>query len=223
MKKILTLILSIIITFTLVGCEESTRQEETDFVFDVPSGDAVNLQNLPYTDYLSLNNPVVTITVEGMGDIEIQLFPNVAPNTVNNFIQYIQSGKYNDTVIHRIVTNFVIQGGLLEEPDCNISGEMINNGFQNELGHTRGVLSMARVPGDYDSQNSQFFIMTTNNQMIDGDYASFGGVTRGFNIIDYIASLKDPIESRPITTITITSITIDLKNYVPSDRICITE
>ena len=229
MKKILLLVLSLVFSFSLVGCKEETEE----IVFDVPNEFSVNMQDLPYAEYLSIRNPEVTITVQGMGDMVMQLFPDVAPNTVNNFIQYIQDGAYDGSDFHRVYSGFVIQGGDLDNPECVISGEMTNNDYQNDLHHYRGILSMARLAGsyltaedekssgDYDSQNSQFFIVHATNTGLDQQYASFGGLIRGFNVLDFITTLQSEEGQFPTTPVIITSITVDLNGYVPEDRVCL--
>jgi len=220
MKKTLLIVLALFISFGLFGCEKE-EEEIPPIEFDVPAEVYVNLQELPYAEYLNLTNPVVTITVEGMGDIVIQLFPSVAPNTVNNFIAYIQSGAYTDNEFHRVILDFMIQGGQLDDPSCTIAGEMSNNGFENELVHDRGVLSMARVGGDYDSGGSQFFIMHAKSNFLNEEYASFGGVVSGFNVLDYIANLNDGTNEVPVVPVIITSITVDLKGNTYDEPICI--
>ena len=221
MKKLLLLVLSLALVFTLAGCKED---DEPEFVFDVPAEYAVNLQELEYSEYLSLSNPTITITVVDMGEIVIQLFPSVAPNTVNSFINYIDLETYTNNEFHRVVNGFMIQGGYVDNPSCYIAGELGNNDFENELSHTPGVLSMARVGGDYDSGSSQFFIVQQASTFLDLEYAGFGGVVSGFHIIDYIASLNNPeVNELPVAPIYIESITIDLNGYVANAPICIDE
>src|SRR5699024_4627095 len=124
--------------------------------------------------------PVVTMTMENGGEVEIELYPNIAPNTVNNFIYLIQDGFYDGLTFHRIIPDFMIQGGDPEGtgiggPGYSIVGEFTNNGYENNLVHERGVLSMARSQ-DADSAGSQFFIMVDDAPHLDGDYAAFGKV-----------------------------------------------
>jgi len=220
MKKILLLGLTLLLSFGLTGCKEEEELAPTGF--DVPEEVYVNLQDLPYAEYLNLTNPVVTITVEGMGDIVIQLFPDVAPNTVNNFIAYIEAGVYTDNEFHRVIQNFMIQGGNVEDATCIIEGEMTNNDFENLLLHDRGVISMARIGGDYNSASSQFFIMHEKSNFLNEEYAAFGGVVTGFNVLDYIANLNDGTNEIPSVPVIITSITVDLKGVAFDDPICYT-
>ncbi len=218
MKKTLLVLLLVFISFGLFGCE---KEEPEEVIFDVPEEVYVNLQDLPYAEYLNLTNPVVTITVKGMGDIVIQLFPSVAPNTVNNFIAYIEAGVYTDNEFHRVIVDFMIQGGELDDPSCTIEGEMTSNGFENNLVHDRGVLSMARVPGDYNSQGSQFFIMHAKSNFLNEEYTTFGGVVSGFNVLDFIAQLNDGATEEPSTPVYIEGITVELNGISYPAPICI--
>ncbi|MBN2605091.1 MAG: peptidylprolyl isomerase [Bacilli bacterium] len=203
----------------------SCKKEVEEITFDVPEEQYVNLQELPYAAYLKLSNPVITIRVHGMGDITLQLFPTVAKGSVDNFIQYILEEAYTDNGFHRVVNGFMIQGGLLDDKVCNILGEMNDNPdytSENNLMHYRGVISMARVGGDYNSATSQFFIMHANNSYLDEQYAAFGGVVSGFNVLDYIANMNDPeVNELPSSPVYIDGITVDLNGYVPGDRVCV--
>lgn len=219
MKKILMLTLSFVLVFTLAGCK---KDEVEQFEFDVPKSFNVNIQELGYSEYLSLSNPVVTINVRDMGEIKIQLFPNIAPNTVNNFIKYVQDGNFTDNLFHRVINGFMLQGGLLEDPACTIEGEMTSNGFDNPLMHYIGVMSMARIDGNYDSASSQFFIVHRDASFLNNEYASFGGAVSGFHLIDYIASLNDSeVNEVTIAPVYIDSMTVELNGYVSEEPICI--
>ncbi len=220
MKKTLLLLLSLLLSFGLFGCEKEEEIIEP-IVHEIPEERYVNLQELPYAEYLNLSNPIVTITVEGMGDIVIQLFPEVAPNTVNNFVAYIQAGVYTENEFHRVITDFMIQGGQIEDAECDIAGEMTGNGFENLLVHDRGVISMARIGGDYDSASSQFFIMHAKSNFLNEEYATFGGMVSGFNVLDYIAKLQMEGTEVPSITVVITSITIDLNGNTFEEPICV--
>ena len=130
-----------------------------------------------------MSNPIVTIEMENGGVIRAELYPEVAPNTVRNFVSLVQKGFYDGTIFHRVIPGFMIQGGDPEGtgmggPGYEIRGEFTANGFQNDLNHTRGVLSMARTAAP-DSAGSQFFIMTEDAPHLDGQYASFGMVIDG--------------------------------------------
>src|SRR5690625_3435761 len=133
-------------------------------------------------------NPVVTITMEDDSEIKAELFPDIAPNTVNNFIALIQEGFYDGVIFHRVIPEFMIQGGDPDGagtggPGYSIKGEFTSNGFENNLKHERGVLSMART-NEPDSAGSQFFIMVEDAPHLDGDYAAFGKVIEGMDVAD---------------------------------------
>ena len=135
-------------------------------------------------------NPVVAMYIEKYGSVVMELYPEIAPNTVNNFISLIRSGFYDNNTFHRLVPGFVLQGGDpngtgVGGPDYSIKGEFTNNGFENNLKHEKGILSMARSQ-DMDSAGSQFFIMLDDADFLDGNYASFGKVIDGFDIIELI-------------------------------------
>ena len=138
-----------------------------------------------------MTNPVVTITMTNGDVMKAELYPEIAPNTVNNFISLVQKGFYDGLIFHRVISGFMIQGGDPEGTGCGgpgycIKGEFKSNGFQNDLKHTEGVLSMARtmIP---DSAGSQFFIMHMDAPHLDKQYAAFGKVTEGMDVVDAIA------------------------------------
>jgi peptidyl-prolyl cis-trans isomerase B (cyclophilin B) len=146
-------------------------------------------------------NPIVTIEMESGGIIRAELYPAVAPNTVNNFIALVQSGFYDGTIFHRVIPRFMIQGGDPEGtgmggPGYSIKGEFTKNGFNNELRHTTGVLSMARA-NDPDSAGSQFFIMVADAPHLDGQYASFGMVIEGMEEADRIVKVRRDFSDKP--------------------------
>lgn len=227
MKKFILITLTIITVLTLSACnggiEKTDKKPVTRvrFIHDAPEPYNVNLQNLEYLEYLSFNNPIVTIKIDQLGEIKIQLFPNVAPNTVNSFIKYIQDEAYTNNEFHRVVNGFMIQAGRLVDPNCTIQGEMSNNDIENNLSHVKGVLSMARVGGNYDSGSSQFFIVAAAALFLDREYAAFGGVVDGFHLVDYLASLQAETSESPEVPIIIESITVDLRGYTPEAPICI--
>ncbi len=222
MKKILLALLLLAGTLGLSGCSEDIEEViDDEVVFDIPEEVFLNPQDLPYAEYLSLTNPLVTIVVRDMGEIEIQLFPALAPNTVNNFINYIQSGVYENNEFHRVIQEFMIQGGKIEDPSCTIAGEMTNNGYENLLLHDKGVISMARVDGDYDSQSSQFFIMHKVSSFLDSEYTGFGGVVTGFNILEFIGYLNIEGTELPSVPVYIDSITVELYGILYPAPVCI--
>lgn len=154
-------------------------------------------------------NPLVTLYVKDMGEIRIELFENVAPNTVRNFIHLIEEKYYDGLIFHRIIPGFMIQGGGSEKKSRPIKGEFKSNGFDNPLKHTRGVISMART-SDPNSQTSQFFIMHQNAPHLDGAYAAFGCVVSGIEIVDQIAILPRDSRDQPFKDVVIEKMTIDL-------------
>ena len=159
-------------------------------------------------------NPVVTITMENGDVIKAELYPAIAPNTVNNFISLVQKGYYNGLIFHRVIENFMIQGGCPEGsgmggPGYSIKGEFNQNGFTNQLKHTPGVLSMARsmMP---DSAGSQFFIMHKTSPHLDREYAAFGKVIDGMDVVNTIATTKTTYGDRPVEEQKIKSMTVEL-------------
>ena len=161
------------------------------------------------------NNPIVTIEMEDGGVIKAELYPDIAPESVRNFISLANSGYYDGLIFHRCIYGFMIQGGCPKGdgtggPGYCIKGEFKSNGFQNDLRHTRGVLSMARtmIP---DSAGSQFFIMHENGEFLDGQYAAFGKVLEGMDVVDKIAAVKTDGNDRPLTEQKIASIRVDTK------------
>ena len=147
-----------------------------------------------------MQNPIVTIQTH-QGTIQVELYPDVAPNTVNNFISLVQKGFYNSTIFHRVIPGFMIQGGDPEGtgmggPGYSIKGEFAANGFANNLKHTAGVISMARAQNP-DSAGSQFFIMVEDAPHLDGQYAAFGKVTQGLEVAQAIVSAPRDWHDRP--------------------------
>lgn len=158
-------------------------------------------------------NPIVTIEMENGDIMKAELYPEIAPNTVNNFISLIKKGYYDGVIFHRVIPGFMIQGGDPEGtgmggPGYSIKGEFSNNGFKNELKHTPGVLSMARtmIP---DSAGSQFFIMHENSPHLDGEYAAFGKLVEGLEIVDRIAKVKTDYSDRPMEEQKMVKVTVD--------------
>ena len=158
-------------------------------------------------------NPIVTIEMENNDIIKLELYPDIAPNTVNNFISLINKKFYDGVIFHRIIKGFMIQGGCPEGigvggPGYGIDGEFDLNGFKNNLKHEKGVISMARAQ-DPNSAGSQFFIMHQDSPHLDGAYASFGKVTEGLDIVDKIAQVETDYSDRPITEQKIKKITVE--------------
>ena len=159
------------------------------------------------------NNPVVTIEMENGGVMKVELYPETAPNTVANFISLVEKGFYNGTIFHRVISGFMIQGGDPEGtgmggPGYRIKGEFTANRFQNDLKHTKGVISMARS-GHPDSAGSQFFIMVDDAPHLDGQYASFGKVIEGIEVADQIVSVATNYSDRPLEEQRMRSVTVE--------------
>lgn len=158
-------------------------------------------------------NPIVTIEMENGRQIKAELYPDIAPNTVKNFLSLVNKGYYNGLTFHRVIYGFMIQGGCPEGtgmggPGYSIKGEFASNGFKNDLKHTAGVLSMARsmMP---DSAGSQFFIMHKNAPHLDGQYASFGKVTEGMDVVDEIAQCDTDFSDKPLDPQVMKSLTAE--------------
>ena len=177
----------LLLPLVLAGCGKTAAQEEP----------------------MSEQNPVATITMQNGGVIKVELYPDVAPNTVKNFIHLANSGFYDGVIFHRVIEGFMIQGGDPDGagtggPGYRIRGEFSNNRHENGLSHQRGVISMARqgnpyVPASaYNTAGSQFFIMHADNDFLDGDYAAFGKVVEGMDIVDAIASCATDASDRPL-------------------------
>ena len=160
-----------------------------------------------------MKNPVVTIEMESGDVIKAELYPEVAPNTVNNFISLVKGGFYDGLIFHRVISGFMIQGGCpdgtgMGGPGYSIKGEFKQNGFQNDLLHTPGVLSMARAMSP-DSAGSQFFIMHKKSPHLDGAYAAFGKVTEGMDVVDRIAETATDYQDRPLEAQVMKKVTVE--------------
>lgn len=160
-----------------------------------------------------MSNPIVTITMENGDVMKAELYPEIAPNTVNNFISLVKKGFYDGLVFHRVIRGFMIQGGDpqgtgMGGPGYSIKGEFTYNGFSNDLKHTPGVLSMARAM-DPNSAGSQFFIMHETSPHLDGQYAAFGKVTDGLDVVNKIAEVPTDYSDRPLEPQMIQSMTVD--------------
>ena len=205
MKKICLVLLATM--FVLTGCSQTSEQETTQQSTQPTKtaqptqttqteGDAdmkaiVTMKTVT-VDKTDANKPIVTIEMKSGGVIKAELYPDVAPITVENFVSLIEKGFYNGLIFHRNIPGFVIQGGCPEGtgmggPGYSIKGEFASNGVENNLKHTRGVLSMARAM-DPNSAGSQFFIMHADAPHLDGDYAAFGMVIEGMDVVDQIAA-----------------------------------
>lgn len=162
---------------------------------------------------MSNQNPIVTFTMENGDVMKAELYPDVAPNTVNNFISLVKKGFYDGLIFHRVIAGFMIQSGDPEGsgiggPGYSIKGEFNYNGVENNLKHSRGVLSMARAQHP-DSAGSQFFIMHADAPHLDGQYAAFGKLVEGEDVLDSIASIDTDWSDRPRTPQVMKTVTVD--------------
>lgn len=206
-KKIIGMIIAAALCLSLAACTGSVKSSD--------SGSSKTV------DYSNESNPVAEIAMSDGDVIMIELYPQAAPNTVNNFIYLANSGFYDGLAFHRIIPGFMIQGG---DPNCDgtgdpgysIAGEFEDNGFKNSLKHTRGVISMARAQS-YDSAGSQFFIMVADTQSLDGQYAAFGKVIAGMEVVDGIVSVERDSSDKPKEPIVITKVTVDMKGKTCSE------
>lgn len=160
-----------------------------------------------------MKNPIVTIRMENGKEMKAELYPDLAPNTVNNFISLVNKGYYNGVIFHRVIPGFMIQGGDPTRtgsggPGYSIRGEFTDNGFENNLKHTRGVLSMARtmVP---DSAGSQFFLMVADSPHLDGQYAAFGRLIEGLEVADEIVAVDRDGRDKPLVDQLMKEVTVD--------------
>lgn len=181
---------------------------------------------------MNAQNPIATITMEDGGVIKLELYPEIAPNTVKNFIHLANSGFYDGVIFHRVIEGFMIQGGDPDGrgtggPGYRIKGEFSNNNHKNGLSHERGVISMARQGNPYfpasayNTAGSQFFIMHADSDFLDGDYAAFGKVIEGMDVVDRIATTETDGSDRPLETQTMQSVRVDTfgVDYGEPDRI----
>jgi peptidyl-prolyl cis-trans isomerase B (cyclophilin B) len=158
-------------------------------------------------------NPIVTIKIKNGGEMKAELYPEIAPNTVNNFISLINKGFYNGITFHRVIPGFMIQGGCPEGtgsggPGYSIKGEFKSNKFKNDLVHSEGVLSMARTSAP-NSAGSQFFIMAADAPHLDGEYAAFGKVTEGLDVVKKIVSAKRDYRDKPVEDQIMEEVTVE--------------
>ncbi len=162
---------------------------------------------------MAVNNPIVTIEMTSGDIMKFELYPNIAPNTVNNFISLIKKGFYDGLIFHRVIRGFMLQGGCpqgtgMGGPGYSIAGEFTQNGFKNDLKHTPGVLSMARAQNP-NSAGSQFFIMHETSPHLDGSYAAFGKLIEGIEVVNSIAKVRTDWNDRPQQDIKMGKVTVD--------------
>ncbi len=201
MKKIANILVVLILLMSVVSCAkpEEVKKEEKKVVTKV---------------FVTL---YVSIDKKEIEPIKIELYPDIAPNTVANFIELANKGYYDGLIFHRVIKGFMIQGGDPQGigtggPGYSIAGEFTSNGFENNLKHTKGVISMARSDNP-DSAGSQFFIMHNDAPHLDGDYAAFGKVIDGMDSVDKIADVKTGERDKPVKDCVITKMTVDLNGY----------
>lgn len=207
-----TLLITAILSLALVGCSTSNKSNKEEA--NTGSNDNKEIYLSKETEKMETDkNPVATIEMEDGKIIKLELYPEIAPNTVRNFISLANSKFYDGLIFHRVISDFMIQGGDPEGtgmggPDYSIYGEFTNNQFENTLLHTKGVISMARS-NDKNSAGSQFFIMHGDTPSLDGDYAAFGKVIEGMDVVDSIAQVETGSNDRPKKDIKIKSIRVD--------------
>ena len=160
-----------------------------------------------------MSNSIVTFTMKDGSVMKAELYPEIAPNSVNNFISLVKKGFYNGLTFHRVIPGFMIQGGCpngtgMGGPGYSIRGEFAHNGFANDLKHTPGVLSMARAMNP-NSAGSQFFIMHKTSPHLDGEYAAFGKVTEGLEVVDAIANVRTDFRDKPLSPVVMETVTVE--------------
>lgn len=209
MKKFISVLTALVLLlgiFAFAGCSKD-KDDNADAGAD------------NHVEAVTDKNPVATIRVKDFGEMKLELYYDIAPNTVKNFISLANSGFYNGLSFHRVYSGFMIQGGCPKgngtgNPGYSIKGEFSSNGFENNLLHQRGVISMARS-GMPDSAGSQFFIMHADSASLDGKYASFGMLIEGFEVLDAIAATEVTLNmasgemSTPVEKVIIESISVD--------------
>ena len=170
-------------------------------------------------------NPIVTIEMENGNIIKVELYPDIAPNTVRNFVSLVSSGYYNGLIFHRVIPGFMIQGGCpqgsgMGGPGYSIKGEFSGNGFNNQLNHDKGVISMARSASP-NSAGSQFFIMVEKSPHLNGQYAAFGKVIEGIEEADRIVGVKRDYNDRPREDQKMKTVTVDTfgEEYGPVEKV----
>lgn len=213
---ILAIIIVIVLLLVAILLPQKKEKEENfkEELLGIDYGVDGNIAELKYDK----ENPVVAIYIEKYGSVVLELYPDVAPNTVNNFISLTKAGFYDNNSFHRLVPGFVLQGGDPNGvgsggPGYSIKGEFMSNGVKNDLSHTKWVVSMARS-SDKDSAGSQFFICLADAKNLDGDYASFGKVIDGFAILEKIEKNEKVIDSNSgklQTNLKIKKVLVDLK------------
>ncbi len=202
--------------FVLSSCaatEQPQTNEGNDATITATDGSKESTNPNAGTGETDHQNPIVTIEMEDGGKIKAELYPDVAPNTVNNFISLIHKGFYDGLIFHRVIPGFMIQGGCPQGnggggPGYSIPGEFQSNGVENKLAHERGVLSMARTKKP-NTAGSQFFIMVEKADSLDGQYAAFGKVIEGMDVVDRIVSVERGFQDKPTVDQRMKSVTVE--------------
>lgn len=221
MKRMILIMLAVLLAAMAFGCAPKPEAEEApaptpEMTAAVPEPDS--------SEATAVTEPVkATIVVKDFGTIELELYPNVAPQSVYNFCALARQGFYDGLIFHRVIPGFMIQGGDplgigIGGPGYAIKGEFAVNGVENDLKHTRGVMSMARSQA-YDSAGSQFFIMHQDYPALDGQYAAFGMVTSGIEVVDAIAAVQTDASDKPLEDVVIESVTIDGPELPEPDKL----
>jgi peptidyl-prolyl cis-trans isomerase B (cyclophilin B) len=221
LKKKLIFFSLLMVSLFAVGCSSSPNTNSgnnTNKQNSTTSSDAAKSSTTLSSTYKSKysgKKPIVTIEMADGGVIKAELYPDIAPRTVDNFVSLIQKGFYNGLIFHRVIPGFMIQGGDptgtgTGGPGYTIPGEFKSNGFNNPLKHTRGVLSMARTQ-DPNSAGSQFFIMVKDTPQLDGNYAAFGKVIQGMAEVDKIVNVKRDSNNKPLVPQTMKIVTVQIQ------------
>ena len=220
MKKLLSVLLALLLlALPLVSCNDEAEEEiitekPTWAPHDAPTIRDINLARLKTLDGVkesATETDHVKITVKDFGDIIVRLYPDVAPLTVQNFKKLVSEKFYDGLIFHRVIKGFMVQGGDPEGTglggsSANVRGEFSQNGFENNLDHRKGVISMARNGQDMDSASSQFFICQKTSPHLDGSYAAFGYTVYGIDVVDAIADVRTDSNDKPKTDVVIESI-----------------
>lgn len=207
-KKKVTLFTILLIMLSTIGCSKTpntnSSNNKDNSKYNIPL-------SFKYKSEYSGKKPIVTIEMEDGAVIKAELYPDVAPRTVDNFVSLIQKDFYNGLIFHRVIPGFMIQGGAAGTGSAGtIPGEFESNGFNNSLKHTRGVISMARTQ-DPNSASSQFFIMVKDSPHLDKNYAAFGKVTEGMDEADKIVNTKRDRMDNPLEPQRMKKVTIEIK------------
>lgn len=203
--KPIVFVISLLFAIVLSGCGTQSEKDSAE--------NQQRKDDFPEVE----ENPVVTITMENDKEIKMELYPNIAPNTVANFVSLIEDGFYDGVIFHRVIPGFMIQGGDPNGsgsggPGYSIAGEFESNGFENNIKHERGVVSMARTQ-DPNSAGSQFFIMVEESPHLDGDYAAFGKVIEGMEVVDEIVAVDRNSSDKPLKDQTMKKVVVDTKGH----------